>query len=61
MPLNLATLTDTELDQLRVDVAAERERRDRLAQAPAQVAEIARRYTEDGGNPAGLTAAITAS
>jgi len=59
--IDLTTLTDTELDQLRVDVAAERERRDRLTQAPAQVAEIARRYTEDGGDPTVLRDAIPAT
>ena len=58
MPTDLTTLTDEALAQLRADVGAEQERRDRLAQAPAQVAEIGARYIEDGGDPADLTAAL---
>lgn len=56
---DLTTITTEALTDLRANVAAEQERRDRLAQAPAQVAETARRYTEDGGDVADLIACIT--
>jgi len=56
--MDLANLTNDDLDQLRADVLNEIERRQRLATAPQQVQAIAARYVEDGGNPADLTAAI---
>ncbi|MBB3041238.1 hypothetical protein [Nocardioides soli] len=55
---DLTTLTDNDLDQLRIDVTNELERRQRLASAPAQVADIARRYTDDGGDPTDLATAL---
>lgn len=55
---DLTTYTDEDLDQLRLDVLNERERRDRLASIPAQVTALATRYVEDGGDPADLTAAL---
>lgn len=58
--MDLTTLTDEDLDALRIDVANEQERRQRLASAPEQVAQIAARFTEDGGDTADLVAAIDA-
>jgi hypothetical protein len=58
--MDLTSLDDVELDQLRLDVLSEQERRARLAAAPALVADIAARYIGDGGNPADLTATIPA-
>lgn len=56
--IDLSALTDADLDALRVDVLNEQERRDRLASTPATVAQIAARFTEDGGDKADLIAAI---
>lgn len=59
--MDLTTYTDADLDQLRLDVLNERERRDRLASAPQAVAQIASRYIEDGGDKAELVAALDAT
>ena len=59
--MDLRTITDDELEQHRIDVLNEIERRQRLAQAPAQVAQIARSYIEDGGRVDTLTQAVTDS
>lgn len=56
--MDLTTYTDEGLDLLRTEVLNEQERRQRLASAPGQVQAIATRYTEDGGNPADLVAAL---
>lgn len=56
--MDLTTYTDEDLDTLRIDVTNELERRARLAAAPEQVALIAARYVEDGGNTADLAAAL---
>lgn len=58
--MDLTILTDSELDAHRREVQTEQERRQRLASAPLQVADTARRYVEDGGDPADLQAAIAA-
>lgn len=50
MDFDLTTLTDEELDQLRVDVSTEQERRANLAQIPATIQELAAKYTEGGGD-----------
>lgn len=42
--MNLTELSDDELDNLRVDVLTEQERRQTLANAPAQADDLARRY-----------------
>ncbi len=55
---DLTTLPDADLDDLRVRVLAEQERRIWLASAPGQVASIATRYAEDGGDVSDLTSAI---
>lgn len=57
--MDYTALTDDELNQARLDVAVELERRQRLAQAPAQVAALAARYVEDGGTLADLEAALS--
>ena len=59
--MDLRTLPDEQLEQHRVDVLTEQERRQRLAQAPTQVAQIARSYIEDGGSVDTLTQAVTDS
>lgn len=56
--MDLTILTDEELNQYRIDVATEQERRARLAQAPTQIADMARRYVEDGGDIAVVQAAV---
>ena len=48
--MDLRTLTDEQLEQHHVDVLTEQERRQRLAQAPTQVAQIARSYVAGGGS-----------
>ena len=40
--MDLRELTDTELDDLRIDVAIEQERRAKIAQLPDQLADMAR-------------------
>lgn len=54
----LRALTDDEMYQLRVLVIGEEDRRRRLASAPAQVADIARSYAEDGGDTSALVDVI---
>ena len=56
--MDLTALTDEQLDQHRIDVLNEIERRQRLAQAPEQVAQIARSYIADGGSVDTLTQAL---
>ena len=59
--MDLKTLTDEQLEQYRVDVLTEQERRQRLASAPAQVAQIATAYVADGGDLTTLTQAMMTS
>lgn len=59
MDFDLTTLTDDDLDSLRVDVLTERERRANLAQIPEQVADLCRTYRNGGGDPAVLEQAIS--
>lgn len=42
--MDVTTLTDADLDQLRIDVMLEQERRRLIAEAPAQQAAVADRY-----------------
>ena len=58
--LDLTGAPDAELEQLRADVLNELERRQRLATVPQQVADLAARYVDDGGDPADLTALLPA-
>lgn len=48
--IDLATLSDEALDTLRAYVLTEQERRSRLVQIPAQIADLAQRYLDDGGD-----------
>lgn len=50
--MDFTTYDDEQLDRLRIDVLNEQERRQRLADVPAQVADLARRYKDAGGDPA---------
>lgn len=58
MDLSPAAFDDSELEQLRVDVLNELERRANLNQAPAQITWLARQYVDAGGDPADIAAAI---
>lgn len=57
--MDLATLTDEDLAEHRLDVLNEIERRASLAAIPDQVAQLAQTYTAAGGNSANLAAAIS--
>ena len=57
--MDIKTLTDDELEQHRVDVLTEQERRARLATAPQQVTQIATAFIADGGDLATLTNALS--
>ena len=59
--MDLKTLTDDELEQHRVDVLTEQERRQRLSTAPQQVAQIAQAFVADGGDISELTQAVTSA
>lgn len=59
--MNLKTLTDEDLDALRIDVLTERERRAALADIPTQITELAAAFTNGGGDPADLHAALDAT
>lgn len=52
--MNLTTLTDDELEQLRIDVLNERERRENLLAIPDKIAQLRQTYIDGGGDPAGL-------
>ena len=53
--MNLNELPDEELDDLRVDVLIEQERRQARDQIPAQIADLIQCYIDAGGDPADLT------
>ena len=57
--MDLRTLTDEQLEQHRVDVLTEQERRQRLATAPQQVTRIAEAFVADGGDLTALTQAVS--
>ena len=59
--MDLGTLTDEQLEQHRVDVLTEQERRQRLATAPQQVTQIAQAFVADGGDISELTQAVTSA
>ncbi|MCX8455343.1 hypothetical protein [Paenarthrobacter ureafaciens] len=52
--MDLKTMADEELETLRIGIAAEQERRYRLAAIPQQVDSLRAQYAVDGGNPADL-------
>jgi len=56
--MNLATLTPTELDTLRIEILTEQERRASLLAIPATVAILAAQYVAAGGERSTLDAAI---
>lgn len=58
--MDIKTLTDEQLEQHRIDVLTEQERRANLAAIPQQVAQLAQTYAAGGGDRAVLTAAIEA-
>lgn len=57
--MDLRTLTDEELDQHRRDVLAEQERRQRIADTPSRIADLAAAYEADGGDRGTLVEAIS--
>ena len=58
MDFNLTTLTDEDLDALRVKSLMEQERRANLAQIPATIQELATKYKDGGGNQEELLKAV---
>lgn len=56
--MDLTTLTDDQLDEHRVAVLHEQERRRRIEDTPEQVAALVAAYAADGGDPAVLVAAL---
>ena len=57
--MDLSTLTDEELNDSLNEILAEQERRKRLANIPNQIAELAKRYADDGGDPTVVQDAAT--
>ena len=49
--MNLNELSDDELDNLRVEVLIEQERRQSRDQIPTQIADLTVRFLEAGGDP----------
>lgn len=47
--MDLTTLTDEELDALRIELATELERRDRIKGIPAMIADLTRNFENSGG------------
>ena len=56
---NTTTWPDTDLDQLRVAVLAEQERRTRVTAAPMQLADLTRSAIASGCDPQALVDAVT--
>ena len=57
--MDITTLTDEELDQLRVDILTEQDRRHIRASTPQVVADLTARFIADGGVQATLDAAVS--
>ncbi len=57
--MDLTQLSDLELSEHLDTVLAEQERRQRLANIPATVAQLAAQYREGGGEQTALETAIT--
>lgn len=51
---DLNNLTNEELDNARVEILVEQERRDKIAAIPEQITELRNQYTAAGGDPADL-------
>ena len=49
--MDLTTLSDDDLAAHHIDILTEQERRQRLASIPDQIATLAARYLDDGGDP----------
>ena len=49
--MNLNELSDEDLDNLRVEVLIEEERRQSRDQIPAQIADLKARFIDAGGDP----------
>lgn len=56
--MDLATLSDEELEQHYLAVLTEQERRQALATIPGQVAALSARFVDGGGDPAEIIAAV---
>lgn len=56
--IDLAALSNEDLDAHCLAVSEEQQRRQRLAQTPAYLASLVARYAEDGGDPAELLASV---
>lgn len=57
--MDLRTLDDDELNQLRRDVLIEQERRANLAAIPEQIKELAEKFRDGGGDEDALIGALT--
>ena len=57
--MDLRTLSDDELDEHRIAVATECERRANLAAIPDQIKDLAGKYREGGGDEDALNNAIS--
>lgn len=57
--MDLTTLTDEQLDEHRVAVLTEQERRANLAAIPEQIRDLASKYRDGGGGEQALTDALT--
>lgn len=51
---DLKKLTNEELDNTRVEILVEQERRDKIAAIPEQITALRDQYLEAGGDPAAL-------
>lgn len=56
--LNLKEMTDTELNDTRLAVLDEQERRQRLADIPSQIKQLATTYEQSGGDRATLASEL---
>lgn len=59
MDIDLITLTDEQLDELRVAILTEQERRQRMTMIPEQVRDLAVQYEAGGGSRQSLVDALT--
>ena len=55
----LKTLSDDDLDALRIQVLNEQERRQRLSAIPTQVTQLAGQFVADGGDKTTLVDALS--
>lgn len=57
--IDLSTLTDEQLDEQRVAILTEQERRQRMSAIPDQVRDLADQYEAGGGSRQALLDALT--